>query len=172
MRNQKGITLIALVVTIIVLLILAGVSIAMLTGENGIMRKATESNWKSKLGDAEDVIALEVSSKLADYYALAYADGNAAEGDEKLDTASGAITAGCANAVKSLNGGATDGDYKVEFTPDNSKTDGEGKIAVTYKGKYEVTGTIGEGSSRVNWSKMTEKATTTPTSPEESSSNT
>ena len=33
-RKQKGITLIALVVTIIVLLILAGVSIAMLTGEN------------------------------------------------------------------------------------------------------------------------------------------
>ena len=32
--NQKGITLIALVITIIVLLILAGVSIAMLTGEN------------------------------------------------------------------------------------------------------------------------------------------
>lgn len=33
-RKQKGITLIALVITIIVLLILAGVSIAMLTGEN------------------------------------------------------------------------------------------------------------------------------------------
>ena len=33
-KNSKGITLIALVITIIVLLILAGVSIAMLTGEN------------------------------------------------------------------------------------------------------------------------------------------
>lgn len=32
--NEKGITLIALIVTIIVLLVLAGVSIAMLTGEN------------------------------------------------------------------------------------------------------------------------------------------
>ena len=36
-ENDKGITLIALVITIIVLLILAGVSIAMLTGENGIL---------------------------------------------------------------------------------------------------------------------------------------
>ena len=36
-KKQKGITLIALVVTIIVLLILAGVSIAMLTGNNGIL---------------------------------------------------------------------------------------------------------------------------------------
>ena len=34
MRKSKGITLIALIVTIIVLIILAGVSIAMLTGEN------------------------------------------------------------------------------------------------------------------------------------------
>ena len=40
MRNQKGVTLIALVITIIVLLILAGVSIAMLTGDNGILTQA------------------------------------------------------------------------------------------------------------------------------------
>ena len=43
MKNNKGITLIALVVTIIVLLILAAVSIAMLTGENGILTNATKS---------------------------------------------------------------------------------------------------------------------------------
>ena len=41
----KGITLIALVVTIVVLLILAGTSIAMLTGENGII---TRKNGKRK----------------------------------------------------------------------------------------------------------------------------
>ena len=39
-KNKKGITLIALVVTIIVLLILAGVSIATITGENGLLEKA------------------------------------------------------------------------------------------------------------------------------------
>ena len=38
--SMKGITLIALVVTIVVLLILAGVSISMLTGENGIIIQA------------------------------------------------------------------------------------------------------------------------------------
>ena len=37
MKRDKGITLIALVVTIIVLLILAGISISMLTGQNGIL---------------------------------------------------------------------------------------------------------------------------------------
>ena len=40
-QTNNGITLIALVITIIVLLILAGVTIATLTGENGILTKAT-----------------------------------------------------------------------------------------------------------------------------------
>ena len=53
MKNNKGITLIALVVTIIVLLILAGVSIAMLSGQNGILNRASQATWQSKLGDAE-----------------------------------------------------------------------------------------------------------------------
>lgn len=47
MKNQKGITLIALVITIIVLLILAGVSIAMLSGENGILTQATKSKTET-----------------------------------------------------------------------------------------------------------------------------
>ena len=51
MRNSKGITLIALVVTIVVLLILAGVSINVLMGDNGIIRSA--QNAKQKWEDAE-----------------------------------------------------------------------------------------------------------------------
>lgn len=39
-RTNQGITLIALVITIIILLILAGISIATLTGENGLLRKS------------------------------------------------------------------------------------------------------------------------------------
>ena len=42
--NNRGITLIALVITIIVLLILAGVTIATLTGENGLLRKSKYCN--------------------------------------------------------------------------------------------------------------------------------
>ena len=56
MRNQKGITLIALVITIIVLLILAGVSIAMLTGENGILTKATQSTVETARGEADEAV--------------------------------------------------------------------------------------------------------------------
>lgn len=43
LNKNKGITLIALVITIIVLLILAGVAIATLTGENGLLNRATDA---------------------------------------------------------------------------------------------------------------------------------
>ncbi len=63
MKRNKGITLIALVITIIVLLILAGVAIAMLSGENGILRKAAEAKTKTEEAQAnetEDLTDLEI----------------------------------------------------------------------------------------------------------------
>ena len=58
MKKNKGITLIALVITIIVLLILAGVAISMLSGENGILRKAAEAKTKTEQAQKEEAIAL------------------------------------------------------------------------------------------------------------------
>ena len=52
-KQNKGITLIALVITIIVLLILAGVSIAMLTGQSGILSQA--QNAKKETMESEDI---------------------------------------------------------------------------------------------------------------------
>ena len=53
-KNIKGITLIALVITIIVLLILAGVSIAMLTGQNGILSQARRAEGETKNSQVEE----------------------------------------------------------------------------------------------------------------------
>ena len=53
--KEKGITLIALVVTIVVLLILAGVSINMVLGENGIIAKAKEAKTKSTEASENDL---------------------------------------------------------------------------------------------------------------------
>jgi len=58
LRQNKGITLIALVITIIVLLILAGVSIATLTGENGILTQAQSSKTANKKAEAEEIFKL------------------------------------------------------------------------------------------------------------------
>lgn len=48
-KYERGITLIALVITIIVLLILAGVSINLVVGENGILNKAQEARNKYEI---------------------------------------------------------------------------------------------------------------------------
>lgn len=66
MKEQKGITLIALVITIIVLLILAGVSIAMLTGENGILNKASTAKTASLEGEVVEAIKLGIAEIQAD----------------------------------------------------------------------------------------------------------
>ena len=57
-KSAKGITLIALVITIIVLLILAGVSIAMLTGQNGILTQAQNASKQTDIGKEKEQIAL------------------------------------------------------------------------------------------------------------------
>lgn len=57
-RQEKGITLIALVVTIIVLLILAGISISMLAGDNGILNKAIQAKDATRGGEVQETVAL------------------------------------------------------------------------------------------------------------------
>lgn len=57
-KGRKGITLIALVVTIIVLLILAGLSISMLTGQNGILNRAGEAKIKSEQAEIREKIRM------------------------------------------------------------------------------------------------------------------
>ena len=59
-NRERGITLIALVITIIVLLILAGVSIAMLTGENGILTQAQKAKTTTDNKSAEEKVKLAV----------------------------------------------------------------------------------------------------------------
>ena len=65
-ETQKGITLIALVITIIVLLILAGVSIAMLTGQNGILTQAQNAKTTTENKSAEEKVKLAIMGARAD----------------------------------------------------------------------------------------------------------
>lgn len=59
--KQKGITLIALVVTIVVLLILAGVSINLLLGDNGIIKKTTEAKEEYSKSSVKEKVNLLLS---------------------------------------------------------------------------------------------------------------
>lgn len=66
--RQRGITLIALVITIIVLLILAGVTIAALSGDNGILTKAQETTEKTESASLEEKIKLLSAESIMNEY--------------------------------------------------------------------------------------------------------
>lgn len=70
--NKNGITLIALVITIIVLLILAGVSIAMLTGDNGILTQA--QNAKEQTGKTSELEGVQLAVMSASMKNNGYAE--------------------------------------------------------------------------------------------------
>ena len=62
-KNEKAITLIALVITIIVLLILAGVTIASLTGDNGILTRSSDAKIETAVGAVKEALKLEQGEK-------------------------------------------------------------------------------------------------------------
>ena len=140
-KRNKGITLIALVVTIIVLLILAGISISMLTGQNGILNRAAEAKSKNGTAQNEDLVKLSTM--------------------DALSQGLGTITD--ANLKTALNNNI--GEEKYEITGD--ATNG---WTVTVDGqdyRVEATGIVnGNGSSTgsVNWDKILEDANKNPES--------
>lgn len=79
LQERKGITLIALVITIIVLLILAGISIAMLAGENGLIAKAQKAKLDTEIAKVEEIAKLRLQA--------AYIEGLGTVSDETAKTA-------------------------------------------------------------------------------------
>ena len=67
-RERKGITLVALVVTVIVLLILAGVSINLVAGSNGILNRATKAVDVTNMAKIKEDIELKIAEMQMDYY--------------------------------------------------------------------------------------------------------
>ena len=67
-RKNKGITVIALVITIIVLLILAGVVLATITGEDGIIQKAIHAKEEQERAEREEQNLLEQISSIDEFY--------------------------------------------------------------------------------------------------------
>ena len=54
-KEERGITLVALVITIVVLLILAGTALAMVIGEEEILAKASEAAFRQEIGAVRDI---------------------------------------------------------------------------------------------------------------------
>lgn len=132
LRNQKGITLIALVITIIVLLILAGVSIAMLTGNNGILTQASDAKTETNESQTVEIINMALNSEYGNLLADGLLTGET--------MTSGTWAATTADAIKTANG--LDDTYTV--TPRTTK-DAATALTVTKDGK---TGSITYASGK------------------------
>ena len=91
MKNNKGITLVALVVTIVVLLILAGVSINLVLGNNGIVKKAQDAKTKSAEASQNDLkgmnaLVSEMEGALAGNGSTGSGSGNGGTGGSGAGT--------------------------------------------------------------------------------------
>ena len=116
LKRNKGITLIALVVTIIVLLILAGISINMLTGENGILNRAAEAKEKTGTTQTEEAVKLSVTDALT--------QGLGSLTDANLKTA---LNNNIGAGKYEISGDATSG-WTVTVNGKEFKIDSTGKI--------------------------------------------
>lgn len=131
MKNNKGITLIALVVTIIVLLILAGVSIAMLTGQNGILNRASDAGESTAVANAKEKVTLAINEAITDYYKDTYT-GSEATKPELYSASKAALD----KLNKDEESGAT---IAVAESGDKTKTT---TVTISYKGVAKATGTL------------------------------
>ena len=74
MEKNSGITLVALVITIIVLLILAGVSISLVVGDNGVLTQAQNASTKTNQASADSSIELTAISLTSDFMGDVWSD--------------------------------------------------------------------------------------------------
>ena len=119
--ESKAVTLIALVITIIVLLILAGVAIAMLTGENGIISKAMQAKTKTEDSkETEEAGLKEIEN---------YINGKSAEAGVVVQD------------LKSIKSDGTEGEVIGEKV-----SDGAGGVVPIPSGFYYVGGTAKSGT--------------------------
>ena len=120
-KQEKGITLMALVITIIVLLILAGVTIAMLTGDNGIISKAMQAKIRTEEAkETEETGLNEIGN---------YINGKSAEAGVVVQD------------LKSIKGDGTEGEVIGEKV-----SDGAGGVVPIPSGFYYVGGTAKSGT--------------------------
>lgn len=168
MKNQKGITLVALVVTIVVLLILAGTSIAMLSGDNGIItnaQKATASNTEGQvvenIKNAYNTVKTMVivgASTDPSYDAQAQAT------EEEIASTIATEILGVTKTLSKNAPTANENGYKITYTP--TEGDVSGKIVVEFSdstfvngvtfagkemGEIKATITIEKANATINW---------------------
>ena len=151
LKGNSGITLIALVITIIVLIILAGISIAMISGQDGILNKAGTAAAANQLGSAKDKCNLLATEAVQETYESVYV---------KQTTISSDINTTIVTKIKAKIG--TDNKDEIEkiLGKETGKTNsaavsitGE-TIKLTYSDGTYVEGLIAEDGA-ITWGNIT-----------------
>ena len=164
-QKNNGITLIALVITIIVLLILAGVTIATLTGENGILTRASEAAQRTEEANAREQVQLAVAASIGEdgkinydnlnnelakidgltYHGSSISDSNRIESlpeDVVLDgytitiNADGSINSNGGGITPPSTAGKTDGSYDENKKVNTPKLGSDMELVVYENGEW------------------------------------
>ncbi len=134
-KEERAITLIALVVTIIVLLILAGISINMLTGQNGILNRASEAKESTGAAQTEELVKLSITDAIS--------RGLGSLTDANLKTA---LDNNIGAGKYEISGDETNG-WTVKANGKEYKIDSTGNISKTPTGGDTGKSPTGEGTT-------------------------
>ena len=150
--KSTGITLIALVVTIIVLLILAGVTLVLVAGSDGILGKATSAVDSNQIAMIQEKVELKVAEEVENFYEAKYVnysidnsyvafDYLTAKDDETAKTARSTISEAGAQYTISY-GTQASSPYSIAVKYENGSTILDGITNDSTKKIKELTGTI------------------------------
>ena len=155
LKQNKGITLVALVITIIVLLILAGVSISLVVGDNGVLTQAKNASSDTEVAKAKEAVEQAISSIQADFVSVRAADTTKVFMGYLGTTESENGTTKSARIEDNISG-----DYKtvVHYTKPSGTISagsiGNGYITVANQQyHFRVTGTSNKLGATVEWAK-------------------
>lgn len=137
LKNQKGITLVALVITIIVLLILAGVTISMVLGQNGILNQANSAKAETAKATVLEQVQSAVLAQVSTYLQTSVLD-NSDNGAALADYMVTELKSGTSSFANSLpEGYALEGE-PTKGTGDDSAVTVEFKVKVDESTTYDI----------------------------------
>lgn len=155
MKKERGITLIALVVTIIVLLILAGITIAMVVGQNGIFKKAETAQKKTTESQEIEIIKLSMNTiRTNDWENKVVKKQFVTAGELKTEIENKGYTVevngGSNLTVKFTNTGSSGNTYLVTQEGKVNKEQTDTKYEIT-EGSKEASYWYTDGSGTIIW---------------------
>ena len=142
MKNKKGITLIALVITIIILLILAAVAIQLALGENGLIGRAQSGQEKQTVAEATEKFKTLQAAAWADYVVSSRGSD---DNSKYVDALNAAVTAATAPNIKNMTAfgtfakGGSAGSYTIAPSTVKLQFNTQDKVTIDVDANGNVT---------------------------------